>query len=160
MSTHKDADGNVLMVDVSAKNTTTRTARAEGRISVTPAIMATLREGRGAKGDVLTVAQLAGIMGAKRASDLIPLCHPIPLANCKVLLELEEASLRAICEVKTAHQTGVEMEAMTGVSIALLTVYDMCKGIDKGMVITDIRLLSKTGGQSGEYTRDRRPWCG
>lgn len=153
MSTHFDADGNVIMVDVSEKNATARTAVAEGRIRVTPKILQAAREGTASKGDVLTVAQLAGVMGAKRTADLIPLCHPLPLAGCRVTLELEKESIRAVCSVKTTHQTGVEMEALTGVSMALLTVYDMCKSMDKGMEITGVRLLEKTGGKSGVYRR-------
>ena len=153
MSAHIDKDGNAIMVDVSGKRATARTAVAEGRIIVTPAIMSAVREGRAAKGDVLAVAQIAGVMGAKRTADLIPLCHPLPLANCRVVFELEQTSIRAECTVKTTHQTGVEMEALAGVSTALLTVYDMCKSMDKGMEITDIRLVSKTGGKSGDYHR-------
>lgn len=153
MSTHIDNDGNAVMVDVSGKTATVRTAVAEGRILVSGAIMRAVREGTASKGNVLGVAQVAGIMGAKKTPDIIPLCHPLPLSNCRVLLELEEDAIRAVCEVKTVNQTGVEMEALTGVSIALLTVYDMCKSIDKGMEITGIRLLSKTGGKSGDFSR-------
>ncbi|MDR2892713.1 MAG: cyclic pyranopterin monophosphate synthase MoaC [Deltaproteobacteria bacterium] len=168
MSTHVDSDGNVIMVDVSGKAATFRTARAEGRILVSPQVLETIKAGRMSKGDVLTVAQLAGIMGAKRTPDLIPLCHPLPLSNCRLLLELEENpicaagadcdsltvhAIRAVCEVKTTNQTGVEMEALTGVSVALLTVYDMCKGLDKSLEITGIRLLEKTGGKSGDFSR-------
>lgn len=151
MSTHIDAEGNAIMVDVSEKAPTRRTALAEGRIYVSGPVMQALRQGQVAKGDALGVAQLAGIMAAKRTSGLIPLCHPLPLTNCKVLLELEEKSVRASCEVSTTHQTGVEMEALTGVSVALLTVYDMCKGLDKNLEISGIRLLRKTGGKSGDY---------
>ena len=153
MSSHIDADGNVMMVDVSAKQPTERTALAEGFISMTPEVVEAVRSRAMAKGDVLTVAQLAGIMGAKRTSDLIPLCHPLPLTNCKVLLHIEKDGIRGECIVKTQGQTGVEMEALTGISVALLTVYDMCKGMDKGMEIKNIRLLRKTGGKSGEYSR-------
>lgn len=153
MSTHIDNDGNAVMVDVSGKTATARTAVAEGRILVSEAVMRAVREGTASKGNVLGVAQVAGIMGAKKTPDIIPLCHPLPLSNCRVLLELEEDAIRAVCEVKTVNQTGVEMEALTGVSIALLTVYDMCKSIDKGMEITGIRLLSKTGGKSGDFSR-------
>ncbi len=142
-----------MMVDVSTKNVTERTAVAEGFIHMAPAAVRAVRERTAAKGDVLTVAQLAGIMGAKRTADLIPLCHPLPLANCKVLLEVEDGGIRALCTVKTTGRTGVEMEALTGASLALLTVYDMCKSIDKGMEMTNIRLLRKTGGKSGEYVR-------
>ncbi|MDR2825790.1 MAG: cyclic pyranopterin monophosphate synthase MoaC [Deltaproteobacteria bacterium] len=148
-----DKDGNAIMVDVSGKQATARTALAEGSIFVSPEIMQMVRTGKAAKGDVLSVAQLAGIMGAKHTADLIPLCHPLPLSHCRVFLEAQENSIRAVCEVKTTHQTGVEMEALTGVSIALLTVYDMCKGLDKSMTIGEIRLLKKTGGKSGDFIR-------
>ena len=153
MSSHMDENGNAVMVDVSGKADTTRTALAEGRISLSPAVMAAVREGKAAKGDVLGVAQLAGIMAAKKTADLIPLCHPLPLSHCRVLLELEEQAVRAVCEVRTVNRTGVEMEALTGVSVALLTVYDMCKSMDKSMEISGIRLLKKTGGKSGDFER-------
>lgn len=153
MSTHIDAKGNVMMVDVSEKNITERTAIAEGRIHLSPEAMEAVRKRAFAKGDVLTVAQLAGIMGSKRTSDLIPLCHPLPLSNSKVELNVEENSIQALCTVKTCSRTGVEMEALTGVSVALLTIYDMCKSVDKGMEISDIRLLKKSGGKSGDYVR-------
>jgi cyclic pyranopterin phosphate synthase len=152
MSSHVDAQGNVQMVDVSEKGITERTAVAEGCISMANAALEAIRKGAFAKGDVLTVAQLAGIMGAKRVSDLIPLCHPLPLSNCRVEMELTATGVRALCTVKACGRTGVEMEALGGVSLALLTVYDMCKSIDKGMEISAIRLLKKTGGKSGEYT--------
>jgi len=151
MSSHMDSKGNAWMVDVSGKEVTARIAVAEGRIHVSAKIMRALREGGTAKGNVLSVAQLAGIMGAKRTADIIPLCHPLPLQHCGVTLELEEQTVRAECTVKTVNKTGVEMEALTGVSVALMTVYDMCKSVDKGMEITGIRLLRKTGGKSGEY---------
>lgn len=154
MSSHMDGQGNAWMVDVSGKAATARTAVAEGRIRVSPAIMRMLREGGAAKGDPLSVAQLAGIMGTKRTADLIPLCHPLALRHCSVVLELEDDTVRAECTVKTDDKTGVEMEALTGVSIALLTVYDMCKSVDKGMEMTGIRLLRKTGGKSGDYVRE------
>ncbi len=153
MSTHIDEKGNAFMVDVSDKEPTQRTATAEGRIHVSGRIAEAVRQKSAAKGDVLSVAQLAGIMGAKRTSDLIPLCHPLPLTGCRVELELEEQTILVRCSVKTRGRTGVEMEALTGVSTALLTVYDMCKGMDKGMEITGIRLLRKTGGKSGDYER-------
>ena len=153
MSSHIDAQGNARMVDVSGKPATPRTAVAEGRIRVTPEIMQTLRRGGAAKGDALSAAQIAGIMGAKRTADLIPLCHPLPLHHCSVVFELEDEAVRAECAVRTDDRTGVEMEALTGVSIALLTVYDMCKSMDKGMELTGIRLLRKTGGKSGDYGR-------
>lgn len=153
MSTHIDAEGNVMMVDVSGKNVTERTAVAEGRIAMTPAALDAVRARSFAKGDVITVAQLAGIMGAKKTADIIPLCHPLPLANSKVEMTVEDAGIHAVCTVKTTGRTGVEMEALTGVSIALLTIYDMCKSVDKGMEISGIRLLKKSGGKSGDYVR-------
>lgn len=153
MSTHVDAQGNVMMVDVSDKNITERTAVAEGRITLSPQALEAIEKRAFAKGDVLTVAQLAGIMGSKRTSDLIPLCHPLPLSNSKVELFVEGCAIRALCTVKTCGKTGVEMEALTGVSVALLTIYDMCKSMDKGMEISDIRLLKKSGGKSGDYVR-------
>ncbi|MDR2727303.1 MAG: cyclic pyranopterin monophosphate synthase MoaC [Deltaproteobacteria bacterium] len=151
MSSHLDAHGNARMVDVSGKKATDRIAVAEGRIRVSPVIMQALRHGGAAKGDVLSVAQIAGIMGAKRTADLIPLCHPLPLHHCGVVFELEDEAVRVECTVRTDNRTGVEMEALTGVSVALLTVYDMCKSMDKGMEMTGIRLLRKAGGKSGEY---------
>jgi cyclic pyranopterin phosphate synthase len=157
MAPHIDEKGNALMVDVSDKNTTQRTAVAEGRIIVGPRILEAVRLRSAAKGDALSVAQLAGIMGAKRTADLIPLCHPLPLTGCRVTLELGDNEILARCTVKTQGRTGVEMEALTGVSVALLTVYDMCKGMDKGMEIHGIRLLEKSGGKSGDYRLSGRP---
>jgi len=153
MSTHIDENGNAVMVDVSEKSETVRIAVAEGRISVSPAVMYAVRQGTAGKGDVLGVAQLAGIMAAKKTAELIPLCHPLPLSHCRVLLEPEEKTIRAVCEVKTTYKTGVEMDALTGVSVALLTVYDMCKSMDKGMEMSGIRLIQKTGGKSGDFKR-------
>lgn len=152
-STHIDSNGNAVMVDVSGKTPTERSATAEGKIRLAPEALRAVREGAAAKGDVLTVAQIAGIMGAKRASDLIPLCHPLPLTNCSVVFELKEDGIRALCTAKTTDRTGVEMEALTGVTLALLTVYDMCKSMDKGMEITAVRLVEKKGGKSGDYAR-------
>ena len=152
-STHIDANGNAAMVDVSAKAPTARSATAEGKILLAPEALRAVREGAAAKGDVLTVAQIAGIMGAKRASEIIPLCHQLSLAHCSVVFELEADGIRAVCTAKTADRTGVEMEALTGVSVALLTVYDMCKSMDKGMEITAVRLLEKRGGKSGDHAR-------
>lgn len=153
MSTHMDADGNAVMVDVSEKATTARTAVAEGRIRMAAEALRAVRAGAAAKGDVLGVAQVAGIIAAKRTWEIIPLCHPLPLTHCRVLFDLEEDAVRAVCEVKTVNRTGAEMEALTGVSVALLTVYDMCKSMDKGMTMDGIRLLSKTGGKSGDFVR-------
>ena len=146
--THIDKDGNAVMVDVSAKAETARTATAAARVLMQPAT-ATLIANRGVKkGDVLSIAQLAGIMGAKRTPDLIPLCHPIALSSVAVTLTLDAAEnavdIEATC--KTTGKTGVEMEALTAVSVAALTVYDMCKAVDRGMRITDIRLTHKAGG--------------
>ena len=150
-SSHVDKDGNAVMVDDSDKTPAARTAVAEGRIRVSPVVLEAVRRGTAAKGDVLGVAQLAGIMGAKRTSELVPLCHPLPLSHCSVVFTLEHDAIRAECAVKTVDRTGVEMEALTGVSLALLTVYDMCKSMGKEMDITGIRLLRKTGGKSGDY---------
>lgn len=151
MSTHIDENGNVMMVDVTDKNVTDRTAVAEGRISLSPAALKAVRDRAFAKGDVLGVAQVAGVMGAKSASSIIPLCHPLSLTNSKVELSLTDDGVHARCTVRTSGRTGVEMEALTGVSVALLTVYDMCKSMDKGMELSGIRLLRKSGGKSGDY---------
>ncbi len=150
--THFDSEGNAFMVDVSEKAETRRRALATGEIRVSPAVYQAVAEKTVKKGDVLTVAQVAGIMGTKRTAELIPMCHLLNLSNAKLRFELcpEESSIRAFCEVKTEGKTGVEMEALTGVSVALLTIYDMCKAIDKGMIIRDIHLLEKSGGKSGE----------
>jgi cyclic pyranopterin phosphate synthase len=151
--THFDAAGNAVMVDVGGKEITERTATAEGRVTMAPATLARIAERGFAKGDVLAVAQLAGIMGAKRTADLIPLCHPLPLSSVKVELTPEPATesvvIRATC--KFTGRTGVEMEALTAVSVAALTVYDMCKAVDREMRIEGIRLVHKAGGRSGEF---------
>ncbi len=152
---HFDADGNAVMVDVSEKSPTVRVAVAEGTIRLTPSILAAITGRTAAKGDVLGVAQVAGIMATKRTGDLIPLCHPLMLSHSAIeftILE-EECAVRATCTVKLTGKTGVEMEALTGVSVALLTIYDMCKALDKGMEITDIHLVHKEGGKSGSYDR-------
>ncbi len=150
--THIDAAGEARMVDVSAKPATERIAVAEGHVIMQPETLA-LAQGGAAKGDVLGVARLAGIMGAKRTSDLIPLCHPLPIT--KVALELvpdpDLPGIRVTATVRTSGQTGVEMEALTAVSVACLTVYDMLKAAEKGMRVENIRLLRKTGGKSGTY---------
>ncbi len=152
--THLDEKGNARMVDVGAKDVTERTATATGRITVAPETLAAIREGGVAKGDVFSVSRLAGIMGAKKTPELIPLCHPLPLSS--VAVELAEAGdgasaidITATCKVTA--KTGVEMEALTAVAIAALTVYDMCKAADKSMRIGDIRLIHKAGGRSGTY---------
>lgn len=152
---HFDADGNAVMVDVSEKSPTVRVAVADGTIRLTPPILAAITGRTAAKGDVLGVAQVAGIMATKRTGDLIPLCHPLMLSHSAIeftILE-EECAVRATCTVKLTGKTGVEMEALTGVSVALLTIYDMCKALDKGMEITDIHLVHKEGGKSGSYDR-------
>ena len=153
--THFDANGQAIMVDVTEKRETSRTAVAKGKIRVSPDTMKAIREGSATKGDVLGVARVAGIMAAKRTSELIPLCHLLQLTKCTVDFELlaENGSyaVQAQCLVKTTGKTGVEMEALTGVQIALLTIYDMCKAVDKAMVITDVHLLSKAGGKSGDF---------
>ena len=152
---HFDEAGNAIMVDVTDKAPTCRTAVAEGTIKVTPPILAAITGRTAAKGDVLGVARVAGIMAAKRTWELIPLCHPLLLSHLSVDFEiLEEAcAVRATCTVKLSGKTGVEMEALTGVSVSLLTIYDMCKAIDKGMELGDIHLVHKEGGKSGAYDR-------
>ena len=150
---HFDENGNAVMVDVSGKSVTYRTAIATGEIHVGEAIMAAVKDGSVKKGDVLGVARVAGIMGVKRTSELIPMCHPLPIQKCSVDYELDEANgiIRAFCTVKTEGKTGVEMEALTGVQVTLLTIYDMCKAIDKHMVMSNIHLVEKTGGKSGDF---------
>jgi len=151
--THIDENGNAVMVDVSDKGVTERTATAKGSIEMQPQTMALIQGGGVKKGDVLSVAQLAGIMGAKRTPDLIPLCHPLNLSSVKVNLrcdgERNTVDIEATCKLN--GKTGVEMEALTAVSVAALTVYDMCKAVDKGMRIIDIRLTHKAGGKSGIF---------
>ena len=155
--THFDKDGQAHMVDVSAKEVTDRVAVAEGFIKMTPETLEIITEGRAKKGDVLSVAQLAGIMGAKKTADLIPLCHPLPISKVAVTLAPvpERSGIRVEATVKTTGQTGVEMEALTAVSTACLTVYDMVKAVEKSMVIEDIRLVLKDGGKSGRYEADK-----
>lgn len=153
--THFDSSGNAVMVDVSEKQITERIAVAQGKILVCQEIFDSIQVGKVKKGDVLGVARIAGIMGAKRTSDLIPLCHPLMLTKCTVDFFLEageQNAVKAVCTVRTDGKTGVEMEALTGVQTALLTIYDMCKAIDKGMVITDVHLVEKSGGKSGDFT--------
>ena len=151
--THIDASGEARMVDVSAKDATERTAVAEGRVAMTRATLDLIVSGNAKKGDVLGAARIAGIMAAKRTSELIPLCHPLMLTSVKVDLTCDPArnavDVTATCKLK--GQTGVEMEALTAVTIAALTVYDMCKAVDRGMTVTDVRLLHKAGGKSGEW---------
>ena len=152
--THFDEAGNAVMVDVTDKDTTARRAVAEARVRMAPETLERIAQRGFKKGDVLAVAQLAGIMGAKRTADLIPLCHPLPLSSVQVELTLDEgtSSVAITAACKVTGRTGVEMEALTAVSVAALTVYDMCKAIDRGMQIDGIRLLSKEGGRSGSWT--------
>jgi cyclic pyranopterin phosphate synthase len=149
--THLDADGAAHMVDVGGKQVTARQAIATGRIVMSAQAVAAIRDGAVKKGDVLAVARVAGIMAAKRTSDLIPLCHPLPLTRISLDLSVDPDGVTATATVATDGKTGVEMEALTAVSAALLTVYDMAKAIDKGMTIKDIHLLSKQGGRSGDW---------
>ena len=153
--THFDAAGNAVMVDVSEKPVTARQAVARGIITMNAEAFAAVERGTVKKGDVLGVARIAGIMATKRTSELIPLCHPLPLTKVSVDFTLlpERQAVEAVCTVKTTGVTGVEMEALTGVSTALLTIYDMCKALDKGMEIESIHLDKKTGGKSGTYLR-------
>lgn len=150
--THLAEDGSARMVDVGWKPATDRMAQAAGHVVMQPETLALIRDGLMKKGDVLTIAQLAGIMGAKRTSELIPLCHPLPLNKVDVELELDEAGSRVniVATATTSGKTGVEMEALTAISIAALTIYDMCKAVDRAVQIDGIRLLRKTGGQSGD----------
>lgn len=156
--THIDEKGNAVMVDVTEKEVTLRTARASGIIRMSEEALAAVSEGRVPKGDVPAAARIAGIMAAKKTPELIPLCHPLQLSKVAVELEIckEEGFIRCECFVKLEGKTGAEMEALTGVSTALLTVYDMCKAVDKAMVISDIRLEEKTGGKSGVFDRKER----
>jgi len=151
--THFDSQGRAVMVDVAAKPETERRATAEGRVVMAPETLRVIRDGQVKKGDVLAVARLAGIMAAKRTPDLIPLCHPLPLASVSVDLEPDDSlpGVKITATVGLTGRTGVEMEALTAVSVAALTVYDMCKAIDRAMRIEAIRLLRKEGGRSGLY---------
>lgn len=149
--THLDASGVAHMVDIGGKAATHRVAVAEGRIRIGGAALAAIAEAAVAKGDVLATARIAGIMGAKRTADLVPLCHPLALSAVKVDLVPDDRGITAIATVATTGPTGVEMEALTAVSVALLTIYDMAKALDRGMVIEGVRLLEKTGGQSGDW---------
>ncbi len=152
---HIDSNGNAVMVDVSAKDITTRTAVAKGRIKMQPATFAVIKDGQAKKGDVLAVAQIAGIMASKKTSELIPLCHPLSMSKATVEFNLlpQTAEIEVICSVKTDGKTGVEMEALTGATVALLTIYDMCKAIDRAMTINEVCLWQKQGGKSGDYLR-------
>lgn len=154
--THLDAQGQARMVDVGAKAETARKAVASGRIRMNAAALAAIRDGDAPKGDVLATARIAGIMAAKKTGELIPLCHPLALDAVTVDFAFEHDALRATATASLIGKTGVEMEAMTATSIALLTIYDMAKALDKGMVIEDVRLLSKSGGKSGEWKAPER----
>ncbi|MFP4131909.1 cyclic pyranopterin monophosphate synthase MoaC [Thiohalospira sp.] len=151
--THFNAAGEAHMVDVGEKAETERAAVAEGRIRMAPETLARIRAGDHAKGDVLGIARVAGIMGAKRTADLVPLCHPLPLTSLEVDLTPEDdpAAVRVEATARTTGRTGVEMEALTAVQVALLTIYDMCKAVDRGMVMDGVRLLEKRGGKSGTW---------
>ena len=149
--THLSADGTAHMVDVGAKPATAREATATGRITMSPEAATAIAQGLVKKGDVLAVARIAGIMAAKKTSDLIPLCHPIPLTSVTIDLIPDETGVTATATARTTDRTGVEMEALTAVNVALLTIYDMAKAIDRAMVIDGVRLLAKSGGKSGDW---------
>ncbi len=155
--THFDEGGNAVMVDVTEKRITDRVATAVGRILVGQQTYDAIRGGTAQKGDVLGVARVAGIMAAKRTHELIPMCHPLPLGKCTLDFAMlpEELAVEVRCTVRVAGQTGVEMEALTGATVALLTVYDMCKAIDKGMEIQSVYLLRKSGGKSGDFVNPK-----
>lgn len=152
--THIGEDGAARMVDVGGKPATERRAVASGRITMSPDALAAIRAGNAPKGDVLGTARIAGTMAAKRTGDLIPLCHPLGLEAVTIDFAFDEAAIRVTATAALTGKTGVEMEAMTAASIALLTIYDMAKAIDKGMVISDVRLIAKTGGKSGDWTAE------
>jgi len=151
--THIGADGAARMVDISAKADTARTAIAEGRIAMAPDTLAAIREGNAPKGDVLGTARIAAIQAAKRTADTIPLCHATPLSAVNIEFDWEPAAIRAVATIRTTGKTGAEMEALHAVSVALLTIYDMAKALDKGMAIGEVRLLAKSGGASGDWRR-------
>ncbi|MGB1868917.1 MAG: cyclic pyranopterin monophosphate synthase MoaC [Porticoccaceae bacterium] len=150
--THLNPSGEAHMVDVSAKADTLRTAIAQSQVELTAAIVAAITDDNLPKGDLYATARIAGIQAAKKCSDLIPLCHPLPLSKITVDIELQGNSLLITALCKTTGKTGVEMEALTAASVAALTVYDMCKGLDKGMIIRDTKLLEKSGGKSGDWS--------
>ncbi|MDR2394174.1 MAG: cyclic pyranopterin monophosphate synthase MoaC [Treponema sp.] len=161
--THFDSQGNAVMVDVSAKNSTVRMAQAKGHIMVSKKTLSLIQQGTVRKGDVLGVARIAGIMAAKKTAELIPLCHPLIFDSCTIDFNLHEEApaldispryIEAICTVRLSGKTGAEIEALTGVSVALLTIYDMCKALDRGMVLGEIRLWEKSGGKSGHFFRE------
>jgi cyclic pyranopterin phosphate synthase len=150
---HVDAEGRIAMVDTSGKESSSRRAVASGRVLMSPEAVEAVRNHTTPKGDPIETARIAGIMAAKRTADLIPLCHPLPLTHIDIRAELQETGVYLEAVVATNAQTGVEMEAITAVSVAALTVYDMCKAVDKSMILTDIRLEEKTGGKSGTFQR-------
>ena len=152
--THLDESGAAHMVDISAKATTVREASASGQISMSPQAIAAIRDGTAKKGDVLAVARIAGIMAAKRTSELIPLCHPVTLSSVSIDFDVTASTITATVTARSSGQTGVEMEALTAVSATLLTLYDMVKAADKSMVMSDIKLLTKSGGKSGDWHRE------
>lgn len=154
--THLTKDGEVRMVDVGAKKETERVAIAEGRINMSAETLELVKSATTKKGDVLAVARIAGIVAAKKTSELIPLCHPLMLTGVEILLDLDESRPSVLCQAiaRTTERTGVEMEALVAVQVALLTVYDMCKSSDRGMEINSVRLMHKAGGKSGEWNRD------
>lgn len=152
--THLNARGEAHMVDVGDKAVTHRRAVADGVIRMQPSTLKMIEEASSEKGDVLAVARIAGIQAVKRTADLIPLCHPLPVTHVDVAFEIERSSVRCIVEVATDAKTGVEMEALTAVQVSLLTIYDMCKAVDRGMTMHDIGLVSKQGGRSGEWHRE------
>lgn len=151
--THFDAHGQAHMVDVAEKRETHRVATAGGTIRMLPTTLALIAQGNAKKGDVIGIARIAAIQGAKRTSDLIPLCHPLPITKVAVAFQIDEAASAVHCQatVETLGRTGVEMEALTAVQIGLLTIYDMCKAADRGMTMTDVRVLEKRGGKSGDW---------
>lgn len=153
--THFDESGNAIMVDVTDKNDTVREAVAMGSIKLSKECYNKVKAGEMSKGDVLSVARIAGIMGAKKTSDLIPLCHILNITKVKIDFNTDDdnTTITVLCTAKTTGKTGVEMESLTGAGISLLTIYDMCKAIDKGMVISEIKLMKKTGGKSGTWER-------
>lgn len=152
---HFDGHGASRMVDVGAKDVTVRIARASGRVEMRPETLRLVRQGKAAKGDVLGVARLAGIMAAKRTAELVPLCHPVPLDSVSVQFEFPDAATVAIeAEARATYRTGVEMEALVAVSLAALTIYDMCKSVDRGVVIRQVQLEEKSGGRSGHFVRE------
>ncbi len=154
--THFNQAGEAHMVDVGAKDVTKRVAIAEGQINMLESTLELIKQGGHKKGDVLGIARIAGIMAAKRTSDLIPLCHPLALSKVSIDFEIleDEVAVQCRAQVETSGQTGVEMEALTAVQVALLTIYDMCKAVDRGMIMLDIRLLEKAGGKSGHWFRE------